>query len=644
MRIGIDTGGTFTDSVRREDGRLRLGKVPSTPADPARAVAEALRGAAAHPRTELRHGTTVATNALLERKGARTALVTNRGFEDLVELGRQSRPELYSLHPRRAEPLAAPELRFGLGGRQGPAGERWAELEAAELEQLAVRLERSGAEAVAVCLLHAWRDGSDESRVARALERLGLPVALSSEVLPRFREYERASTTLVNAYLLPRLGRYLGRIASMTALEPLVMLSSGGVLPAAEAARLPAGLLLSGPAAGVQGARWLGKRLGADGLLTFDMGGTSTDVALVDGPPRLGSEAEIGGVAVALPMVEIHTVGAGGGSVARIDAGGRLRVGPESAGADPGPACYGRALLPTVTDANVVLGRLPADLVLGGSVRVDPERARRAVASVAAAAGLALEQAAEGIVRVVNANMEQALRVVSVRRGIDPRPLALVAFGGAGPLHAAALAEGLGIRRVLVPALAGTLSALGLVVADTVRQRTQSLLRPLDAAALELAARWFAEHEARLGAGGEAHPIREIEARYRGQSFELSVPFASSPTAVAAAFHEAHRERFGTEHSLPVELVHLSLRLLEPGGGGDLPAPELERTQDVPATTPVWLEGAVREVPRVEQWRLREGERVSGPAVLTSPHATGYVPPHWCAVAAADSNLWLERA
>jgi N-methylhydantoinase A len=641
MKIGIDTGGTFTDRVAWDGTRLELAKVRSTPSDPARGVADALGSDARRPDLLLAHGTTVATNALLERKGARTALVTNRGFEDLLEIGRGTRPELYSLHPRRAAPLVPAELRFGVSGRLGPRGERWADLKPEELKRLREAVRASGAEAIAVCLLHAWRDGSDERRVAEALAPLGLPVSLSSEVLPRFREFERASTTAVNAYLRPRLERYLSHIAGLAPRGAMVMLSSGGVLPAGEAALLPARLLLSGPAAGVLGARWLGRRLGATELLTFDMGGTSTDVSLVDGPLRFSAETEMGGLAVAVPMVEIHSVGAGGGSLARLDAAGLLRVGPESAGAEPGPACYGRSLLPTVTDANVVLGRLPEDLRLGGCVRLEAERSRAALAPLARAAGLGLERLAEGIVRVVNANMEQALRVVSVRRGIDPRPMTLVSFGGAGALHAAALAESLGMRRVLVPALAGTLSALGLVVADAVRPSTQSLLLPLGSEAIEAAERWFEEEERRLGPGAS---IRELEVRYRGQSFELAVPFARSVEAVAGAFRAAHLQRFGVAHELPLELVHLSLRRVEPHEEAEPSAPELEPVPDTPASARVFLGNGFVEVPRRDQWSLEEGEVLPGPAVVTSAHATCYVPAGWVLRAEAGCDAWMEKA
>jgi N-methylhydantoinase A len=639
MKIGIDTGGTFTDRVAWDRTRLRLGKVPSTPQDPAQAVAEALGEAAGSGDLQLVHGTTVATNALLERRGARTALVTNRGFEDLLEIGRQTRPELYDLHPRRPASLVPPELRIGVDARRGARGEVWSGFAPGELTHLADVLEAGGAEAVAVCLLHAWQDPADERRVAEAIASLGVPVSLSSDVLPRFREVERASTTTVNAYLRPRLESYLGRLGPLAG-SASVMLSSGGVLPAQEAAPLPVRLLLSGPAAGVIGARWLGRRLGADALLCFDMGGTSTDVAVSDGPLRLSSETELGGLAVALPMVEVHSIGAGGGSIARLDPGGLLRVGPESAGADPGPACYGRSLLPTVTDANVVLGRLPEDLRLAGRVRLDAERSREAIAPLARAAGLSLEQAAEGILRVVNANMEQALRVVSVRRGLDPRPMTLVAFGGAGPLHAAALAESLGLRRVLVPALAGTLSALGLLVAERVRQSTQSLLLQLGPDACERAEAWFAEQE-RHFPGWMA--FREVEAHYRGQSFELSVPFGGGPQAIEAAFREAHLQRFGTEHTLPVELVHLSLRLVGPNSPEELPPVELEPDPACSAAARLWLDGRSIEVPRRDPWSLKEGETLPGPAVLTSAHATCFVPPGWLLRAAAEGNAWLEK-
>ncbi len=643
MRVGIDTGGTFTDLVSLEEGRLCLGKVPSTPEAPAEAVRAALGPRVDHPRLEFCHGTTVATNALLERKGARTALVTNRGFEDLIEIGRQARLNIYALHPCRPRPLADRGSRFGVGARRGPGGEVWSTFEEGELSQLPGKIGAIGAEAVAVCLLHSYRGGEDERNVRAALKSLGIPVSISYEVLPRFREYERASTTLVNAYLLPLMERYLAEIGRFSKRPVLVMQSTGGVLEAQRVAPFPCRLLLSGPAAGLLGAKWIARRHGVERLLTLDMGGTSTDVALVDGSIRLGDRNEIGGLAVALPMVDLHTIGSGGGSIARIDAGGLLKVGPESAGANPGPACYGRSMVPTVTDANLVLGRLPEGIELGGSLHLSRERSLRAIHSLARKNSLSVQRMAEGIVRVANANMEQALRVVSVRRGVDPRPLTLVAFGGAGPLHAAAIASGLGIRRILVPALAGTLSALGMVVAERVTQVTMSLLKPANERSLDEAARWFDQQCRQAGENLETSIIPEIDARYQGQSFELTVPFCTDLRQVISAFREAHRQRFGTVHDLPVELVHLSVRFVGQQPLKNLPKVSPPGKQRGVRVARAYFRGAWQEVPQIGQGQISQETSFPGPAIVTSSHATCWIPQGWNLRGTSTGDFWIEK-
>src|SRR2546426_464885 len=460
LRVAIDTGGTFTDCVWVERGHVRMLKVFSTPADPSRAIVEALGKIGVRGALTLLHGTTVGTNTLLERKGARVALVTTAGFEDAIEIGRQARPKLYDFFFDRVEPLVPADLRFGVDERIGSDGEVLRTPSPQDLRALADKLRQKYPEAVAISLLFSFADPQHERAVASALERLGVPLSVSHRILPEFREYERASTVVVNAYLQPVVQRYLENLNRRAQggcdrnASIFVMQSSGGITALSSAVREPVRTVLSGPAGGVVGAAAMARRSVCERIISFDMGGTSTDVALVDREVRTGSQAEIAGLPVGVPMLDIHTVGAGGGSIARFDAAGALRVGPESAGADPGPICYGRGCEPTVTDANLLLGRLQPHRFLGGEFMLDFERTRRLVADWLRQQGskLTLEQFAAGVVRVVNATMEKAIRVVSVERGYDPREFALVAFGGAGGLHACELAEALGIPRVIVPA------------------------------------------------------------------------------------------------------------------------------------------------------------------------------------------------
>ena len=571
--LGVDVGGTFTDAVLVEEGRIRTAKVP-TAARQEESVLDAARAAGAGAGlTRFAHGTTVATNALLERRGARIAYVGNDGFEHLLHLRRQTRAHLYRLCAEHPEPLVPLERCHGVRGRLGPEGD----LEPLDLGSLPDVRE---ADAIAVCLLFAFRDASHERAVAAELRRRhpGVHVVASHEVAPEFREYERASTTAADAYLAPVAARYLRALvaaASEAGLpEPVVMLSSGGVLPAVEAAAHPARLLVSGPAGGVVGAGLLARRAGFTDAIAFDMGGTSTDVCLLPGGQAVRvAEREVGGVPVRLPSVDVHTVGAGGGSLVRRDAGGALRVGPESAGADPGPACYGRGGGPTVTDANLLLGRLPEELP--GGLVLDRDAAAAALEGIDPAA----------VVEVVNAEMLRALRVVSVERGHDPREFALVAYGGAGPLHACALAEELGMEAVLVPAAAGVLSALGLAAGDERRDRVVSHVRPL----------------------GEVYDLPtegEADVRYRGQSFELTVPLGGD---LAERFHGAHEERYGyADRERQVELVAV-------------------RTAEV-------VRGPELELPSGEP------ERLSGPALLELDGSTLWIPPGW--EGARDGPSW----
>ncbi|MGE0861997.1 MAG: hydantoinase/oxoprolinase family protein [Gammaproteobacteria bacterium] len=638
--VGIDTGGTFTDFVLIEGERLVAHKVLSTPDAPERAILEGLAALGVLGReARIVHGSTVATNAVLEGKGARTAFVTNRGFADLLTIGRQARARPYDLTPPLPPVPVPSELCLETGGRLGADGSVVEPLTDEDLAALRAELVALAPEAVAICLLFAFQDERFEARIEAALADLPAFICRSSEVLPEFREYERGMATWMNAYVGPRMARYLTALESRLAPARLAVMQSAGV--SAEpgyAARHAVNLLLSGPAGGLAGARHVGAAAGCERLLTFDMGGTSTDVALIDGELALTSEGRVGPWPVAVPMVDMHSIGAGGGSLARVDQAGMLHVGPQSAGAAPGPACYGLGgEQATVTDANVVLGRLPADLLLGGRIRVDRPRAEAAVGRVAAALGVELLAAAQGIIDLANEHMQQALREISIERGMDPRDYTLVSFGGAGGLHVCALAEALGMARALVPAQAGVLSALGMAVAHPGRQLSRTLRRPLatlDAAAIEAG---LAELEARGAAAlaAEGHAPETLVRRpsldvcYSGQAFALTLPWSGDCAALAERFEAEHRRRYGHALERPLEVVNLRLAL-------EAPAARLPALAPVGAGDP--RGSAVRRVAD-----LGAGESVAGPAVLVGEGGTAWLAPGWRATADVARNLHLER-
>jgi N-methylhydantoinase A len=645
MLLGVDVGGTFTDAVLFDGRELHTAKAPTTPDDQSRGVIAAVEavleraGAETSDVAGFAHGMTVGTNALLEERGARTALVATRGFEDVLEIGRQNRPSLYHLCAPKPRPLAADDLRFGAPERVGPGGVV-EELPEAWADELAARLREGGAESVAVCLLFSYLDPSHEAAIAGRLREAlpGVHVSASHEVLAQFREYERWSTTTIDAYLSPLLGSYLSRLAESAAgrglPEPVVMQSSGGVAPLAEAARAGAWSVLSGPAGGAVGAGLLARLSGDGDAVGIDMGGTSCDVCVVDaGAVRRTDSREIDGRVLQLPMVDVHTVGAGGGSIGWRDPGGALRVGPRSAGSQPGPACYGRGgTEPTVTDANLLVGYLAADSTLAGDVALDAEAARSAIAALGETLGLDELATAEGILRVANQEMARALRVVTVERGIDPREYALMPFGGAGPMHAAALAGELDIERILCPRASGVLSALGLIASDRRRDTARTVLlsgEDLDGARIrdEVA-------ELRRGAeegldGADAEVVYEM--RYRGQAFELGVPGPEEPdpAQLAERFAAEHEREFGyRDDDAEVELVNIRVGLVVEGPG---PRPvaaqggKLERHSRSALFTGEWLD---TEVLRGEP---EAGERAEGPCVFELPEATLVLPPGWSA-------------
>jgi N-methylhydantoinase A len=671
LRIGIDTGGTFTDFVAARGSRIDSFKLPSTPRNPAKAILEGIARILAEDGagpSDIVHGTTVATNALLERTGARTALITTAGFEDVIEIGRQNRPEIYNLMVTRPAPLVPRDLRFGVTERVGPDGAVISELDRLELSATIKQIGalNPGVESVAVCFLFSFANPKHEKEVGRALGSLGIPVSLSHEILPEFREYERTATVVINAYLVPLMSRYLSSLVEgleSVVRSPLsvakanatsygerttdyglrIMQSNGGSVSAATAAAEPVRAILSGPAGGVIGALRVCGAAGVGDIITFDMGGTSTDVALCRGEARTTNEAVIAGLPVAVPVIDIHTVGAGGGSIAQVDAAGALRVGPESAGAEPGPACYGSGEEVTVTDANLVLGRFGGSDLLGGEMKLDLERARFYLSKLAAemsrfaAKPLSPERAALGVVRVANANMERALRVVSVERGRDPRLFSLVSFGGAGGLHVCELADALRIPRVVVPQSPGTLSALGVLLGDVVKDYSRTIMLKtggLDWSAIE---RNFAalERQARRDLKGEgftadrAKVIRSAAVRYIGQSFEIEVPFNKR---LEALFHAAHNERYGYADQLrATEIVSLRLRAL-----GVTTKPPLKAISSAKPNTPdpeyfskVYLRERASSVPVYPRKQLRPGARFSGPAIIAEYSSTTLIPDGW---------------
>jgi N-methylhydantoinase A len=667
LRIAIDSGGTFTDCVWLQDSTLRILKVFSTPADPAEAIAGAVqRISGANKDIVVLHGTTVGTNTLLQRKGARVAFVTTAGFEDAIEIGRQHRPKLYDFFFEKDPALAPLELRFGVDERTSSEGTVLRAPDQKSLELLAERIAAQKPQAVAISLLFSFANPANEKAVAEALTKLKLPLSVSHQILPEFREYERASTVLVNAYLQPVMQSYLHKLqeraaASGKTARIFVMQSSGGITALSTAAEQPVRTVLSGPAGGIVGAAAVAQRSGFDRIITFDMGGTSSDVALVDGQPTTTNEADVAGLPVRVPVLDIHTVGAGGGSLARFDAGGALRVGPESAGADPGPICYGKGERPTVTDANLLLGRLPADQFLGGDFQLDLPRTRKLVTQWLKEnnSKLSLEEFAAGVVRVVNANMEKAVRVVSIERGYDPRQFSLVAFGGAGAMHACDLAQALRIPRVIVPAYPGALSALGILISDVVKDHSRTVLlrvasdnkkdqrtdgktlsSQLDPLFAELRRGIAAELEKEEWQG-RALFEPSCDLRYRGQGYELNLAYSAD---LLGYFHAEHKRRYG--YSSPgreVEIVTVRMR-------GRVASPEKlsrmkiqeEQGSLKPATALVYFGGKKHRTQVVPRHLVKPGKRQRGPAIITEYSATTAIPPGLFYCKDRAGNLVIE--
>jgi N-methylhydantoinase A len=656
--IGIDTGGTFTDLIAFHDGRLLTHKVLSTPHNPADAVFQGLKELFDSPRAlpaagrrllnpSLTYSSTVATNALLERKGARVVLLTTAGFEDIIEIGRQNRPDLYALEPRKPEALVPRARRIGVEERMRFDGTALVPLSAAAIRHALRAARRLRPDAIAVCLLHSYANPAHEELLGQALARRGAPfVSLSHQLVAEHREYERLSTTVINAYVGPVMSRHLAELERGLGerVRLRVLQSNGGAIPADLARREAVRTCLSGPAGGVIGAQRVGAELNLSRLITFDMGGTSTDVSVVDGSAAYTTEWEIGGLPLKVPAIDIHTVGAGGGSLAYVDPGGLLKVGPQSAGADPGPACYGRGSQAAVTDANLLLGRLAADAFLDGRMPLDNLRAERAVARIGRPLKLDVQAAAEGIVRVVNAVMERAIRRVSVERGRDPRHYTLVAFGGAAGQHACELAESLGMHRVVVPAHPGLLSAWGAARAQLQRDAARSVRRTkLSFSELQRLAAPLASRLRRDLRSEGVRSVRlqaSVDLRYSGQSYEINVPLDAS---FVAAFHAVHQRLYGyADPQRDVEIV--SLRVTATAGTREPRWSSLRpRHRTSPFPHRVYVGGRWRQAQIWQRHHLPSGARIAGPVLIAELSATTFVPPRWQVHAHRSGHLLIER-
>ncbi len=663
VRVGIDTGGTFTDFVFQHTGQPQVFKLASTPSDPSLAIQSGLQQITELTglpisQIEVVHGTTVGTNALLQRRGARTALITTKGFEDVLVIGRQARPELYNLDAIKPPPLVPDDLRFGISERIAADGTIVEALDENALTNLIERLKNQNIESAAVCLLFSFANPSHEQRIARALSTLGIPLSISHQILPEYREFERVSTVTINAYLQPLMGNYLKRLSTKTQ-RLRVMQSSGGSISASVASEEPVRTILSGPAGGVVGALQIARVAGFDNVVTFDMGGTSTDVALCerDGV-RTTNEATVAGLPVAVPVLDIHTVGAGGGSIARVDEGGSLRVGPESAGADPGPACYGRSILPTVTDAHLILGHFAGAGLLGGAFPLDQLRSEQAFAGLASemskASGRKISaiEAAQGVIAIANTNMERALRQITIERGHDSREFALLPFGGAGGLHAVDLARALRMPKVIVPAGGGALSALGVLTADVVKNQSRTVMwqvergveKRLNSVFKELERSGMAALRREGFVANQQRHERSLAMRYQGQSFELEIRGPLSD--IAHEFHRAHQERYGyMQESQAIEIVSARVRSI-----GVVEKVKTKRARVSSGNKPakavrhvfIYVDGKRTKANVYEREKLAPGQRLKAPAIVTEYSATTLIPGGTRTVVDGAGNLIID--
>ncbi len=645
IRIGVDTGGTFTDFVINFNGKIEIKKIPSTPHNPAVAILEGIKeflNEACPP--SIIHGTTVATNSLLERKGGRIALITTKGFEDILFIGRQTRRDLYSLRGEQRIPLLPRNLCFGIEERTAVSGKVENKVSHADLGKIIQKIKKSKIEAVAVSLIHSYVNSSHEKIISRELEKNKFLFSVSSSILPEHREYERTAVTTVNAYLMPVISKYLIKLKDkMEKADLRIMQSNEGYISPERAKSEPIKTALSGPAGGVVGAFHLAKTAGFKNIITFDMGGTSSDVSLVDGNIRRTNESLIGDFPLRIPIIDIHSVGAGGGSIAYIDSGGSLRVGPQSAGADPGPACYGCGSDPTVTDANLFLGRLVPEFFLGGEMKIYPERSRKALLTLAKQIKKSVRETAEGIIEIANANMEKAIRVISIERGFDPRNFSLFSFGGAGGMHAVEIASNLKITRIIVPNNAGVLSALGLLLADSIKDYSKSILKTSE----NISKRELEKHFVRLKEKGlkdmqeggfkerEVSLLPYLDLRYLGQSYEITTPYTDMDRKISGfsfipEFHKAHRKLYSYHHAQqPIEIVNIRVKAIGSGKkiklkkqppGGPNPESAFIKKQDV------YHKGRKFRASIFNRSLLRPGNRMNGPSLIADFDSTTFLP------------------
>ncbi len=652
--IGVDTGGTFTDFVFKKGDQWGIYKLLSTPANPAQAVLAGLHRIARKEKKQIIHGSTVATNAILERKGAKTALITNEGFEDIIEIGRQNRSRLYDLSYRKEPQIVPPDLRFGIKGRVLHTGEQHEPLDVEEARKVVDLLKHLQAESVAVCFIFSFVNPCHEQEIKKLMETTRVPVSLSHEILSEFREFERTSTTVLNAYVSPKMQNYIRYLMSeMEGGDSLsIMQSNGGSISAETAMQESVRTILSGPAGGVVGALEIGKMAGYRQLITFDMGGTSTDVSLIDRSLSLTVESKISGYPIKVPMIDIHTVGAGGGSIAFMDVGGSLKVGPESAGADPGPICYGEGNQITVTDANLYLGRLIPEHFLGGDMKLQAERLQSFFQQMAKETGITTMELAEGILSVANTAMEKAIRVISVEKGYDPQEFVLFSFGGAGGMHGAFLARLLNIPKVLVPLNPGIMSAIGMIMADVIKDYSFTIMKNgLNVTADELSTLFEDLEKSGLddlskeGISQENVSLeRYLDMRYEGQSYEIIVPFGPD---YIDRFHRLHEKTYGYQNEdKMVEIVNIRLRAR---GAPEKPQfRKAKEMKDLPLgeafleEREVVFDGKVTKTKIIARDKLLSGNRIHGPAILVEYSSTIVIPPFAEASADEYGNIILD--
>lgn len=652
IRLGVDTGGTFTDFVYFENDRFHVHKTLSTRENPASAVREGIHHIGPTTTFDIIHGSTVATNTIIEKNGAKTVLITNEGFEDIIAIGRQRRSELYSFFHHPAAHLVPSDHRFGVPGRVDARGEVVEALAKTALEKIKAKICGMGVESIAICFLFSFLNPSQEKEAASWFQSLGIPITLSHQIVPEFREYERASTTVLNAYVAPKVSRYVDELARSIGSHHLqIMQSNGGYISCETARREPVRIILSGPAGGVVGAAKIGKQTGCERLITFDMGGTSTDVALIDGMLPMTTEGLIQEMPVKIPMIPIHTVGAGGGSIAWIDSGGILRVGPRSASAVPGPICYGQGREITVTDANLYLGFLIPDFFLGGRMRLFPERLSGPFNQSAKGLSITPHELAEGILAIANTKMERAIRMISIEKGFDPSDFVLFAFGGAGGMHAASLAKLLKIPRIMIPPNPGALSALGMLMADPIKDFSKTVMMNSETTEPEMMVSGFEEIIAMASAtlksdgltDGKVFFDRYLDMRYQGQSHELMIPYDSN---WCKRFHQIHKKTYGYCHQdAAIEVTTLRLRVWRHS-----PYLPLQASAKVSATIPksaffrrhsIYWEGRKVNIPIYHRESLLPGNRIMGPAIIVEYSSTIFLPPYGSAEVDRFNNICI---